>query len=58
MARNLKYQFKYAIEQSCKFGADKHSMKNNRAENGNMKARTLSYADRKNLIDVSSNFAN
>lgn len=58
MARNLKYQFKYAIEQSCKFGADKHSMKRNPAENGNMKTRTLSYADRKNLIDVSSNFAN
>lgn len=58
MARNLKYQFRYAIEQSCRFGADKHSMKHNRAENGNMKARTLSYSDRKNLIDVSSNFAN
>lgn len=58
MARNLKYQFKYAIEQSCRMGADKHSMKRNSAENGNMKARTLSYSDRKNLIDVSSNFAN
>lgn len=58
MARNLKYQFKYAIEQSCKFGADKHSIKRNSAENGNMKARTFSYSDRKNLIDVSSNFAN
>lgn len=58
MARNLKYQFKYAIEQSCRFGTDKHSMKRNHAENGNMKARTLSYADRKNLIDVSSNFSN
>lgn len=58
MARNLKYQFKYAIEQSCKFGADKHSMKSNKAENGNNSSRTLSYSDRKNLIDVSSNFAN
>ena len=58
MARNLKYQFKYAIEQSCKFGADKHSMKSNKAEDGNNSSRTLSYADRKNLIDVSSNFAN
>jgi site-specific recombinase XerD len=58
MARNLKYQFKYAIDQSCRFGADKHSMKNNKVENRNMKARTLSYADRKNLIDVSSNFSN
>lgn len=58
MGRNLKYQFKYAIEQSCRMGADKHSMKRNNANNGNMKARTLSYADRKNLIDVSSNFSN
>lgn len=58
MARNLKYQFKYAIEQSCRMGADKHSMKNNKAENGNKGSRTLSYSDRKNLIDVSSNFAN
>ena len=58
MARNLKYQFKYAIEQSCKFGADKHSMKRNSVENGNRGATTFSYADRKNLIDVSSNFSN
>lgn len=58
MARNLKYQFKYAIEQSCRMGADKHSMKRNQAENKNMKARTLSYSDRKNLIDVSANFSN
>lgn len=58
MARNLKYQFKYAIEQSCRMGADKHAMKQNHAENGNEKAKTLSYSDRKNLIDVSSNFAN
>lgn len=58
MARNLKYQFKYAIEQSCRIGADKHSMKRNSAENGNEKAKTLSYSDRKNLIDVSANFSN
>ena len=58
MARNLKYQFKYAIEQSFRPGTDKHSTKNNPAENGNNGLRTLSYADRKNLINVSSNFAN
>ena len=58
MARNLKYQFKYAIEQSCKFGADKHSMKSNRAEDVSRGSKTLSYADRKNLIDVSANFSN
>ena len=58
MARNLKYQFKHAIEQSCRFGADKHAMKNNKAENGSRGSKTLSYADRKNLIDVSSNFSN
>lgn len=47
MARNLKYQFKYAIEQSFKPGADKHSMKSNRAEDGSRGSKTLSYADRK-----------
>lgn len=58
MARNLKYQFKYAIEQSCKFGADRHSMERNPAENGTCEATTFSYADRKNLLDVSANFSN
>ena len=58
MARNLKYQFKYAIQQSFKPGADKHSTKNNPAENGNKGSVTFSYSDRKNLIDVSSNFSN
>lgn len=58
MARNLKYQFKYAIEQSCRMGADKHSMKRNSAENGNKGSRTVSFSDRKNLIDTSANFAN
>ena len=41
MARNLKYQFKYAIEQSFKPGADKHSMKSNRAEDGSRGSKTL-----------------
>lgn len=58
MARNLKYQFKYAIEQSCRIGADKHSMKHNKAENGNKGSKTVSFSDRKNLIDTSANFAN
>ena len=58
MARNLKYQFKYAIEQSCRMGADKHSMKHNKAENGNKGSKTVSFSDRKNLIDTSANFAN
>lgn len=58
MARNLKYQFTYAIDKSFKPGTDKHSTKNNPAENGNKGLRTISYSDRKNLIDVSSNFAN
>lgn len=57
MARNLKYQFKYAIEQSCKFGADKHSMKHNSSD-GSKSSTTFSYADRKNLLDVSANFSN
>lgn len=58
MARNLKYQFKYAIEQSFKPGASKHSHKNNKAENGSRGTTTFSYSDRKNLIDVSANFSN
>ena len=58
MAKNIKYQFKYAIEQSFKAGADKHSMKRNEAENGNRGTTTFSYSDRKNLIDVSANFSN
>lgn len=58
MARNLKYQFKYAIEQSYKPGVDRHSIKRNPAERGTEGTRTVSYSDRKNLIDISANFAN
>lgn len=58
MARNLKYQFKHAIENSFKPGADKRSIKSNKAENGSRGTKVFSYADRKNLIDVSANFSN
>lgn len=53
--RNLKYQFKNAIEQHFTEGMEKHSMKKNHQMQGN---KIFSYADRKNLIDLSSNFAN
>lgn len=55
MARNLKYQFKNAIDKNFKEGMDKHSLK--RSE-GLGNGRIYSYADRKNLIDFSSNFSN
>lgn len=55
MARNLKYQFLNAINSNFKEGMDKHSIKDAGQMNG---ARVFSYADRKNLIDVASNFSN
>lgn len=55
MGRNIKFQFKNAIEKSFKPGMDKHSMKKSE---GLGKGRIFSYADRKNLIDFSANFAN
>ena len=55
MARNLKYQFLNAINQNFKEGMDKHSLKSSGQMNG---ARVFSYSDRKNLIDVASNFSN
>lgn len=55
MGRNLKYQFLYAINFNFKEKMDKHSLK----RQGKMdNTRIFSYADRKNLIDFSSNFAN
>lgn len=54
MARNLKYQFLNAIEKNFNEGMDKHSLK--RTE-GLGSGRIFSYADRKNLIDFSCNFA-
>lgn len=55
MARNLKYQFLNAIDKNFKEGMDKHSLKSSGQMNG---ARVFSYSDRKNLIDVASNFSN
>lgn len=52
--RNLKYQFRNCIEQHFKEGIDKHSLK----QTGKKGMEIFSYAQRKNLIDVSSNFAN
>lgn len=55
MGRNLKYQFKFAIEKNFKEGMDKHSIKKSNKMNS---TRIFSYSDRKNLIDLSSNFSN
>lgn len=52
--RNIKYQFKYCIDTHFKEGMDKHSIKRNGKDN----SKIYSYADRKNLIDSSSNFSN
>lgn len=55
MGRNLKYQFLNAINSNFREGMDKHSLKASRMMNN---TRVFSYADRKNLIDVASNFSN
>lgn len=55
MARNLKYQFLNAINSNFKEGMDKHSIKKEGKMNG---TRIFSFGDRKNLIDVASNFSN
>ena len=52
--RNIKYQFKYCIDTHFREGMDKHSMKRNGKDN----SKIYSYADRKNLIDLSANFSN
>lgn len=52
--RNLKYQFLNTIEKNFKEGINKHSLKQT-GKNGN---EVFSYAQRKNLIDLSSNFSN
>ena len=52
--RNIKYQFKHCIDTHFKEGMDKHSLKAQGKNNGKI----YSYSDRKNLIDLSSNFAN
>ena len=55
MGKNLKHQFIHAIEDNFKENMDKHSMKANDIRND---GKIFSYADRKNLIDVASNFSN
>jgi integrase len=55
MGKNLKHQFFYAIEKNFKEGMDKHSMKQNGIRGD---GKVYSYSDRKNLIDLASNFAN
>lgn len=52
--RNLKYLFKRAIDNAFREGMDKHSLKTQGKDN----SRIFSYADRKNLIDLSANFSN
>lgn len=52
--RNLKFQFLHVIERNFKEGMDKHSIKKLNKENNKI----YSYADRKNLIDTSSEFSN
>lgn len=53
--RNLKYQFKNAIDLHFVEGMDKHSMKKDGLMDG---TRIFSYSDRKNLIDLSCSFSN
>lgn len=55
MGKNLKHQFIHAVEDNFNESMDKHSMKNNGVRND---GKIFSYSDRKNLIDVSCNFAN
>ena len=55
MGKNLKHQFIHAIEDNFNEGMDKHSMKADGVIND---GKIFSYADRKNLIDVASNFSN
>ncbi len=52
--RNLKWQFKNAIEVNFKEKMDKHSIKKSGEMNG---IRIFSYAERKNLINLSSQLA-
>lgn len=54
MGRNLKYQFLNAINDNFKEGMSKNSIKEAGQMNG---TRIFSYSDRKNLIDVASNFS-
>lgn len=53
--RNLKYQFLNSIEKNFREGINKHSLKKEGTKKGN---EIFSYSQRKNLIDLSSNFSN
>lgn len=55
MGRNIKYQFLNAINNNFKEGMSKESIKKSGQMDG---TRIFSYSDRKNLIDVASNFSN
>ncbi len=55
MSRNLKYQFKNAIDVNFKENMDKHSIKH---IEGIGNGKIFSYSDRKNLIDFSANLSN
>lgn len=55
MSRNIKFQFKSAIENSFKTGMDKHSTKIADKQGTD---KVYSFADRRGLIDLSSNFSN
>lgn len=56
MARNLKYQLNYIINQNFKEGVSKHSLKSDGSRSEHSKV--YSYAERKNLIDTTSKLAN
>lgn len=55
MGRNLKYQYNYCINNCFREGMDKHSIKHSE---GLGTSKIFSYADRKNMLDVASNFSN
>lgn len=52
--RNLKYQFKHSIDSHFREKVNKHSLK----KMGKQGTEVFSYSQRKNLIDLSSNFSN
>jgi integrase len=54
VGRNLNYQFLNAINNNFKEGMNKHSLKAEGTKDG---VKIFSYSDRKNLIDVASNFS-
>lgn len=53
MSRNLRSQFIYAINSNFREGIDKHSIK---CQNNEMSAKVFSYAEKKNLCNLATNF--